>query len=134
MVDFPRTANQSNLGNDVSQGATFTVQGVTALKADLVPQSISVSPNPATAGGSVTVSYNVANTGGTAAPGSQTKIQIKNSGGVVITQPTFAAPAVNANANSPLQASVVSIPAGTPAGNYTAIVILDNQSQLNQSN
>ena len=40
---------QSNYGNDLSSGTSFAVQSAVTLT-DLVPQSISVSPNPATAG------------------------------------------------------------------------------------
>ena len=42
------------------------------------------SPNPATAGSSVTVSYTVANQGGTAAPASHTKVQIKTAAGALL--------------------------------------------------
>ena len=130
IVDFPRTANQSNLGNDTSAGTTFTVQAATTL-ADLVPQSISVTPNPATAGGTVTVNYTVANTGGTAAPASQTKIQIKNSSGVVLTQPTFATAGIAAN-SSLSQSQSVSLVGATP-GTYIAFVIVDNATAVTQT-
>src|SRR6266568_3257638 len=56
----------------------LAASSMAATLADLLPQSISVSPNPATAGGDVTVSYKVTNQGGTAAPASHTKVQIKN--------------------------------------------------------
>src|SRR5436305_1886207 len=46
----------------------FTTNAALTTLADLVPQNISVNPNPATAGGNVTVGYTVANTGDTAAP------------------------------------------------------------------
>ena len=49
-----------------------------ATLADLLPQNISVIPDPATVGGTVTVSYKVTNQGGTAAPASHTKVQIEN--------------------------------------------------------
>src|SRR5450759_4471108 len=88
---------QSNYGNDLSSGTAFTVQSSVSL-ADLVPQSIS-APSPVTAGGTVTVNYTVANTGGTAAPASHTKVQIKNASAVLLTEQIFSTSAIGANSS-----------------------------------
>src|SRR5437016_3376229 len=74
-------------------------QGWAATPADLVPQNITVAPDPGTVGGSVTVSYKVANQGGTDAPASHTKVQIKNASAVLLRETTFATAAVGANSS-----------------------------------
>src|SRR5258706_134896 len=113
-------------------GLAFTTS---AQQCDVVVQGTpTISPNPVTAASKMTVSYTSHNNGTATAGTSQTKIQIKNASGTLITSATFSAPAITAYASSPTQASVVAVPAGTTAGTYTAIVILDNLSQLNQSN
>ena len=131
IVDNLSQITQSNAVNDLSAGVSFTVQASVSA-ADLVPQSISVSPNPATAGGSITVSYSVANQGGTGAPQSQTKIQIKNASGTILTAPTFTTPSISAH-GSVSETRTVSL-AGATSGTYTAYVIVDNLSQVTQSN
>lgn len=109
--------------------------GLDLARCDIIVQGTpTISPNPVTAGNSITVKYVIRNNGSGNAGTSQTKIQIKNSSGTQITAPTFSAPAISASTNSPSQSNSVTIPAGTPAGTYTAYVILDNQNQLNQSN
>ena len=107
-------------------------QGTSTTLADLVPQSISVSPSPATAGGAVTVSYVVANTGGTAALASQTKIQIKNAANVLLTQSMFTTSSVSAN-SSISEARSMSL-MGAVAGTYYVYIILDVSSVVPQSN
>lgn len=109
--------------------------GLTALQCDIVVQGTpTVSPNPVTAGSSISVGYIIHNNGPGNAGTSQTKIQIKNSSGAQITAPTFSTPAINADASSPTQSSSVPIPVGTAAGTYTAYVVLDNLSELDESN
>ncbi|MGH7488851.1 MAG: hypothetical protein ACREMY_25100, partial [bacterium] len=95
--------------------------------ADLLPQNISISGSPVTAGGSINVGYNVTNQGGTNAVSTQTKIQIKNSSNALITAPTFSTSAIGAF-SSVFENRSVTIPAGTPAGTYFAYVIVDNLS------
>ena len=134
ILDNLSQLNQSNTANDLTPGVTFTVNAPVQ-QCDIVVQSTpTISPNPVTAGNDISVSYIIHNSGPGNAGTSQTKIQIKNSSGTQITAPTFSAPAINSGANSPSQSSTVTIPAVTPAGTYTAFVILDNLSQLNQSN
>ncbi len=134
ILDNLSQLNQSNIGNDYTPGVNFTVQSAVQ-QCDIVVQGTpTISPDPVTSGNNITVSYIIHNNGPGNAGTSQTKVQIKNSSGTTITQPTFSAPAINANSNSPTQQNNIAIPSGTPAGTYTAYVILDNLSQLNQSN
>src|SRR5579862_6519479 len=134
ILDNLTQLNQSNTSNDLTPGVTFAVQAP-VLQPDIVVQTApSISPSPVTAGNSIAVSYVIHNNGPGDAGSSQTKIQIKNSSGTEITAPTFSAPAISANSDSPTQTSTVLISAGTPPGTYTAYVILDNLTQLNQSN
>src|SRR5947208_3508845 len=110
--------------------ADNSVLGVTL--ADLVPQNISASPIPATAGGSVNINYTVANTGGTAAPGSHTRVQIKNAANVTLIDQSFTTLAIGANSSVNESRSMSLV--GAIAGTYYAYVIVDSQSQVTQSN
>ena len=98
--------------------------------ADLTPQSISISPSPATVGSSVTVSYTVANLGGVAAPASHTKVQIKDSAQNLLTQQTFATAGIAAG-SSTNENRLMSL-TGATAGTYNAYVIVDNNSEVAQ--
>lgn len=100
--------------------------------ADLSPQNISVSPNPALAGGSVTVSYTVANNGGSNAPASHTQITIKDSGNNVFSQQTFATSALASGASTN-ENHVLSL-LGATAGNYNVYVTTDVNSEVTQAN
>ena len=134
IVDSQSQVTQSNTSNDGQNnaGTPFMVQSAVT-PADLVPQSISVSPNPAMAGGSVTVNYTVANTGGTAAPASHTKVQIKNASAVLLTEQTFLTSAVGANSSVNESRSMSLV--GASVGTYYAYVIVDNTaSEVTQSN
>ena len=103
-------------------------------QSDIVVQGTpSISPNPVTAGNSISVSYTIKNQGSAAAGSSETKIQIKNSSGTQITAPTFSEGALSAGGSASRSRSVT-IPSGSAAGTYTAYVILDNDSDLDQSN
>lgn len=107
---------------------------VAATPCDILVQGTpSISPNPAQAGSSITVSYTIKNQGGSTASASQTKIQIKNSSGTEIIAPTFSDPSIAAGGTS-LQSHTVTIPSSANAGTYTCYVILDNTSALGQSN
>ena len=118
-------------GSPIRLSAIATAQGGATL-ADLVPQGITVTPNPATAGAAITVSYTILNSGGTNAASTQTKVQIKSSAGAVLTQPTFSSGPIAAYGSVSESRSIVL--AGSTAGTYTATVIVDNLRQLNQSN
>lgn len=104
-------------------------------KPDIVVQgSPSISPDPVTAGNSITVSYSIQNKGTADAESSQTKIQIKDAAKNEITSKTFSAPPVGASETSSPQSNHIKIPVNVPAGTYTAYVILDNTTELDQSN
>jgi len=112
---------------------SLTLPSIAATLADLTPQNISISGSPVNPGGSITVSYKVANIGGTNAIATQTKIQIKSPSNVLVTAPTFSTAAVSASSSVKENRSVT-IPSGSAAGTYCAYVIVDNQSQVTQSN
>src|SRR5436853_425269 len=79
---------QSDYNNDYSAGVPFTVQAA-ATAADLVPQNSSIAESPVIGGAAITVSYADANLGGTNAPASHTKVQIKNPSNVEVVAPIF---------------------------------------------
>ena len=132
IVDTLREVVQSTTSNDGQNnpGTPFQVKSVATL-ADLVPQSISVNPDPATAGGAVTISYTVANIGGTAAPASRTRVQIKNASYVTLTDQVFSTLGVGASL-SVNESHSMSL-AGAIAGTYYAYVIVDTLSEVVQS-
>jgi trimeric autotransporter adhesin len=132
IVDNNSEVTQSNTSNDFSAAVPFTVQAA-ATPADLLPQNITVTPSTVSAGGTITVSYTVKNQGGTNAPASHTKIQIKNPSNVQVTAPVFSTLAINAN-SSVNESHTVTIPSGSAAGTYNAYVIVDNNSEVTQSN
>jgi len=100
--------------------------------ADLTPQNISVSPTPALAGGTVTVSYSVANIGGTAAPASHTKVVIKDSANNIFAQQTFATAALGIGATTNESHSMGLT--GASAGPYNVYVTVDANSEAGQTN
>ena len=98
---------------------------------DLVPQNITISPDPATAGGSVSVSYSVANTGSVAAPASHTKVQIKDSSNAILTEQTFSTSTIGSH-SSVNESRRMSL-AGASDGTYYAYVTVDSSSEITQS-
>src|SRR5438105_4596925 len=62
---------------EYSAAVPFTAQPSPTLAA-ILPQTITISGSPVVAGGAITVAYTVHNQGGTNAPASHTKVQIKN--------------------------------------------------------
>jgi len=132
IVDNNSEVTQSNTTNDLSAAVPFTVQAA-GTPADLLPQSIAVTPATVTAGGTITVSYTVRNQGGTNAPASHTKIQIKNPSNVEVAAPVFSTSAINVG-SSVNESRTVTIPSGSAAGTYNAYVIVDNNSEVAQSN
>jgi len=111
--------------------STFTITDVPQ-PADLVPLNLSVNPNPVTVGGSVTLSYIIRNQGGSSAPPSQTKIQIKNGSGALLTQQIFSTSAIGAG-SSVSEYRSISL-SGATAGTHYAVMMVDNFSQVAQSN
>ena len=103
-----------------------------AAQPDLAPQAVTFSSSTIAAGGSVTVNYNVVNTGGAASPASTTRVQIVTPSGTIYTQPDFSTPAIAAG--SQLAESRTISMASAPAGTYIAYVIVDFPRTANQSN
>jgi hypothetical protein len=97
-----------------------------------MPQNVAVMPNPALAGGAVTVNYTVANIGGTASPPSHTKVLIIDSANTVLNQQIFATPGV-APATSTNEMRTLSL-AGASAGAYKVVVAIDANSEVTQTN
>ncbi|GEM_PF-5136872 len=106
----------------------------TQAKPDLIiTGSVSVSPNPVTAGNSVTVSYTVRNQGTATANQSTTRIQIKNASNVLLTESYFTTSALSAGVSRTENRSL-SISSSAAAGTYTVYVILDYNNAIGQSN
>ncbi len=100
--------------------------------ADLTYQSVSVSPTSVAQGGSVTVRYTIKNQGGTAAPATTTRIQIKNASNVPLNQWDFSSPSLGAGLSID-ETRTLSV--GTPPpGTYVIYVILDAKERVAQSN
>ena len=133
ILDNLSALSQSNTSNDLTPGVSFSVSAPAAQSDIVVQGTPSISPNPVTSGNSITVSYTIKNQGAGSAATSQTKVQIKNSSGTEVTAPTFSEASLSAGASASRSRSVT-IPTGSPSGTYTAYVILDNSSVLNQSN
>ena len=106
---------------------TLKVVGV----ADLTPQNISVNPNPAAVGGSVSVNYTVANVGAATAPASHTKVQIKDAAQNLVVEQTFATAGIAAG-SSTNESRSISL-AGVNPGSYSAFVIVDNNKEVTQA-
>lgn len=100
--------------------------------ADLLPQNVAVMPNPAMAGGLVTVSYNVANIGGTTSAASHTKISIIDSANNVLNQQIFATMALGPAATTN-EIHTLSL-AGAVAGAYSVVVAVDCNGEVSQTN
>jgi hypothetical protein len=96
---------------------------------DLTASSISVSPSRVDPGGSIVVTYTLHNSGGAAAPQTQTKIRIVNPNNISqeLTAPTFAEAGLAAG-GSQQRSNTVPIPAGATAGTFQVRLVLDNQS------
>lgn len=100
--------------------------------ADLMPQNVSVSPNPALADGAVMVNYRVANIGGAAAPASHTTVVIKDSANNVFAQQTFATAALGIGGTTNESHSMGLTGAAT--GNYNVYVTVDANNEAGQTN
>src|SRR5207249_3814999 len=62
--------------NDLVIAGPFTVQSSSP---DLIPQNISVTPNPASPNGAITVNWTLANQGGATASASTTVVRVESS-------------------------------------------------------
>jgi hypothetical protein len=124
--------------NNASLTTSFFVDDVTVQTtvatgpADLIPQNIFVMPNPAIAGAAVTVTYNVANIGGTAAAASHTKITIKDSANTVLNEQIFATAAMG-SATSTNETHTLGL-VGAKPGAYNVFVTVDCNGEVTQTN
>ncbi|MDB6057088.1 MAG: hypothetical protein JWO95_932 [Verrucomicrobiales bacterium] len=100
--------------------------------ADLTPQNVSVSPTPALAGGTVSVTYNVVNVGGAAAPASHTKVVIKDPSNNIFAQQVFATAALASGAATN-ESHVLGL-VGATTGSYNVFVTVDSNSEVSQTN
>ncbi len=100
--------------------------------ADLTPQDVGVSPSLVTVGGGVTVTYAVLNLGGTVAPLSHTKVQLKSAGGALLVEQTFATSSIPAG-GSATESRTLTVPLGTTPGSFSAFVLVDNNIEVGQS-
>jgi uncharacterized membrane protein len=117
----------------LAAGALFQAVFAQAKPDLIIIGSVSVTPNPVTAGSSVTVSYTVKNQGTAFANQSTTRIQIKNASSVLLTEQYFTTSALSAGAST-TESRSLSIPNSAAAGTYTVYVILDYNNAIGQSN
>ena len=118
----------------------FTVSTSTTKSPDLVPQAVSASPASVAAGGTVTVTFTVANKGNAAAVSSTTGFRLGTS---PTTHPAASADIPNSmittdalpSGTSIQRSRTLTIPASTPAGTYYMWVVVDDvpNSTLGQS-
>ena len=127
-----------SLGN--SGWFPFNVTTSSTATSDLVPQGVSVSPTSVAGGGTVTVTFTVANTGNMAAASSTTGFRLGTSPtthpGVAGDIPNSLIPTRALAAGASIQQSqTLTIPASTPAGTYYIWVVVDDvaSSTLGQS-
>ncbi len=114
---------------ETNNGIFYWTVTVTA-RADLAPQNVVVTPNPAATNSTVTVNYTVANLGGVTAPASHTKVQIKDAANNILVQQTFTTVtlAAYATANESRSLSL----AGSVPGVYYAYVTVDASNEVTQ--
>ncbi|HXS51449.1 MAG TPA: CARDB domain-containing protein [Usitatibacter sp.] len=116
--------------NDIQIVGPFTVQAQVASAPDLIPQSISVSPDPVAPNGMVTVSWSLVNQGSGTASSSTTAVRIETSSTCSITsQSTMGAPAVGAGQS--VSQSTTTIAPGS--GTYYVCVIADDYGTSGQN-
>jgi hypothetical protein len=100
--------------------------------ADLIPQKIFLMPTPAVVGGQLTVTYAVANIGGTAAPASHTKIEIKDAANNILNQQIFPTTSIAAGASTN-EMHTLGL-GGAVVGNYNVFVTVDCNGEATQTN
>ncbi len=78
-LDRYGTAGQgSNTGNDYGSSSAFNIVAPATYSDLVISSSVTVSPNPVTAGNNLTVSLTIYNQGSATASASTTRVQIKN--------------------------------------------------------
>lgn len=130
-IAFASSNNSSLITSFFIDDVTIQTTAATG-PADLIPQNLFVMPNPALAGGQVTVMYSVANIGGTAAAASHTKIEIRDSANNVLSQQSFVTGALGASKTTN-EMHNMSL-AGATAGNYSVVVTADCNGEVTQTN
>ena len=130
-VDNYTVLSQSDVSNDMVS-TSLTVNAV-VLQPDLIPQSLSVSPNPITAGNALTVNYTVTNQGGGSAAQTSTKVRIVDASNTLLIEQVYTTIALGAGA-SINESRSITIPPGAASGSYTVKVFVDNYTALSQNN
>jgi len=130
-LDRYSAITQSNISNDYGSCALSVT---TPLPDILVSGSITGSPNPATAGGTVNVSFNIYNQGAATAGATTTRVQIKrNSDNATFADQDFATSSISAGQSISKTCSLT-LSSSATGGSYTIYVILDRYSAITQSN
>ena len=130
ILDNLSQLHQPRTSNDIALGVNFTLDGS---RCDLVVEGTpQISPSAVTAGQSITVNYAIRNRGPADAGATQTKIEIKDSSGTVLTTSSFPVSAIPVGDLSN-ETAIVEIPAGTAPRTYTASVLLNSQRLLSQT-
>lgn len=130
---YPGRAYKWNAGaySGPNQTGTFTQAAnslwfISAQCDLLVTGSVSLSPNPVTAGNIVTIGYTVKNNGNGDSVSSSNRIQIKvGSSTTTLAEGYFYLPAILAGASTNLSAQLT-IPSGATPGSYSVHTILDS--------
>ncbi len=100
----------------------------------VVGSSLSVSPNPITAGNTLTVGISIKNNGSSTATASTTRLQIKNAAlTATVADQDYSTPSILAGQTIPQNYSI-RIPANTTPGTYNAYVVLDRYSTSGETN
>ncbi len=132
-LDRYGTAGQgSNTGNDLGSSSAFNISAATSYSDLVISGSVTVSPNPVTAGNNLTVSLTIQDQGSGTASASTTRVQIKNAAlTATIADQDNSTPSIAAG-GSVSQNYTVAIPAGTTPGSYNAYITLDRYNTAGQ--
>jgi subtilisin-like proprotein convertase family protein len=135
-VDDTEGIVESNEANNRATAA-ITVTG-SAGAPDLVPSNCSVSPSTAEPGESVTVQFRATNSGTEAAVASTAGVYLSTDtvfqGGSDQGLATAPVAALSASQNGGNQSVAITIPGGTSAGGWNALVVLDINGDVAESN
>ena len=136
VADNGGVLTQSNYANDYAHSLGFTVT-VTAALPDILPQNISLSSSTVTAGGTLTVTFDIHNQGTGNAAATTTRLRLNQSSTTTSAGDTslgdVSTPSISAGGTASSLNKLVTIPPGTPAGTYYIWVVADNGSVLTQS-
>ena len=136
VADNGSVLRQPNYENDYAHSSALTVQVVG--QPDVLPQNIALSSSAVAPGGTVTVTFNIANHGKGNAVATTTRLRLNQSLSSTSTGDTslgnVSTPSIAANGVASGLSKLVTIPAGTAAGTYYIWVVADNGSVLTQPN